>query len=191
MLRIAPARFRFALVPLAFTIGVAMAPLGVAQQPPPSAARPSRCSPPISRRGRTSANRACRTTANGSSTCSRPNEGDATLIIRSTGADAKETKFPIGEAGGGGGGRGGAPGGGSSLTISGDSRWVAFTIYPPSTTPGAVVAARRGGRGARRRRRRRRPAPTQNKMALVNLATGEKKEFDKVRRFSFNGDKPT
>ena len=28
-------------------------------------------------------------------------------------------------------------------------------------------------------------------MGLVNLATGEKKEFDKVRRFAFNGDKPT
>jgi dipeptidyl aminopeptidase/acylaminoacyl peptidase len=28
-------------------------------------------------------------------------------------------------------------------------------------------------------------------MALVNLATGEKKEFEKVRSFMFNGDKPT
>src|SRR5690349_3606384 len=46
-----------------------------------------------------------------------PNEGDATVIIRSTGADAKEMKFPIGEAGGGGagGGRGGAPGAPSTL----------------------------------------------------------------------------
>ena len=26
-----------------------------------------------------------------------PNEGDATVIVRSTGADAKEMKFPIGE----------------------------------------------------------------------------------------------
>jgi hypothetical protein len=27
-----------------------------------------------------------------------PNEGDASLVIRSTGTDGKETKFPIGEA---------------------------------------------------------------------------------------------
>src|SRR5215213_9339754 len=74
-----------------------------------------------------------------------PNEGDASVIIRSTGADAKEMKFPIGEAGGaGGGGRGGAPGGAANapLAISGDSRWVAFTVYP-------AAAAGRGARGGR------------------------------------------
>src|SRR3954467_4651432 len=32
-----------------------------------------------------------------------PNEGDASVIIRSTGADGKELKFPIGEAAAGGG----------------------------------------------------------------------------------------
>jgi dipeptidyl aminopeptidase/acylaminoacyl peptidase len=130
-----------------------------------------------------------------------PNEGDATLIIRSTGADAKEMKYPIGEAGGAGGGRGGPPGAdggaGQSLAISADSRWVAFTIYP------AASAGRAGGRGGAGRGGAGRggsgtgggqdqaAAPAQNKMGLVNLATGEKKEFDKVRRFAFNGDKPT
>ena len=67
-----------------------------------------------------------------------PNEGDATLIVRSTGPDGKEMKYPIGEAGGAGGGRGGPPGadGGpaQSLAISADSRWVAFTIYPAAST---------------------------------------------------------
>jgi hypothetical protein len=130
-----------------------------------------------------------------------PNEGDATLIIRSTGADAKEMKYPIGEAGGAGGGRGGPPGAdggaGQSLAISADSRWVAFTIYP------AASAGRAGGRGGAGRGGAGRggsgtgggqdqaAAPAQNKMGLINLATGEKKEFDKVRRFAFNGDKPT
>src|SRR5581483_134031 len=33
--------------------------------------------------------------------------------------------------------------------------------------------------------------PEQNRVGLVNLATGEKLEFDHVRRFAFNGDKPT
>src|SRR5438876_10641321 len=63
-----------------------------------------------------------------------PNEGDASVIVRSI-ADGKETKYAIGDAsGGGGGGRGGPPGadgGGApsaSLAISGDSKWVAFTV---------------------------------------------------------------
>src|SRR5512133_753068 len=108
-----------------------------------------------------------------------PNEGDATVIIRSTGADGKEMKFPIGEAGGVGGGRGGPPGAGgpaSTLSVSGDSRWVAFTVYPPAATG-------RGGRGGRGGGGGGGGAPTgapgaattppaQNKMALVNLATG-------------------
>ena len=83
----------------------------------------------------------------------------------------------------------------SSLSISGDSRWVAFTVYPAAAT-----GAGRGGRGGRggggggggaAAQGAAPAAPAQNKMALVNLATGEKKEFDKVRSFSFNGDKPT
>src|SRR4051794_13496347 len=128
-----------------------------------------------------------------------PNEGDATLIVRSTGPDGKETKYPIGEAGGAGGGRGGPPGadGGAAaqpVAISADSRWLAYTIYP------AATAGRAGGRGGAGRGGAGRggaaqdqaaAAPAQNKMGLVNLASGEKKEFDKVRRFAFNGDKPT
>lgn len=120
-----------------------------------------------------------------------PNEGDATVIIRQTAADGKELKFPIGNASGGGRGGPGAFGGGgaSSLSISGDSKWVAFTIYP-KTPPTNGRGAGRGGRGNAGA-----PAgasaPEQNKLGLVNLATGQKLEFDRVRRFAFNGDKPT
>jgi hypothetical protein len=133
-----------------------------------------------------------------------PNEGDANVVIRSTGTDNKEWKFPIGSAdaggrGGGGGGRGAAaPDAGTGpLSISADSRWVAFLVYPPAASGrGGRGAAGRGGRGGGGG-----GAPTtdgtaqapvpQNKLALVNLATGEKKEFDRVRRYAFNGDKPT
>ncbi|HEV8214505.1 MAG TPA: hypothetical protein VGP95_01680, partial [Gemmatimonadaceae bacterium] len=127
-----------------------------------------------------------------------PNEGDATLIVRSTGPDGKEMKYVIGEAAAGGG-RGGPPGadGGAaqSLAISGDSRWVAFTIYPAASVgrAGGRGGAGRGGagRGGPGGATQDQPAaPAQNKMGLVNLATGEKKEFDRVRRFAFNGDKP-
>ncbi len=132
-----------------------------------------------------------------------PNEGDANVIIRSTGADNKEWKFPIGSSdaggrgGGGAGGRGGAApdAGGGPLSISADSRWVAFTVYSPSTAGrgGRAGGAGRGGRGGgapTTDAATQTPAP-QNKLAVVNLATGEKKEFDRVRRYAFNGDKPT
>ena len=126
-----------------------------------------------------------------------PNEGDATLIVRSTGADGKEMKYSIGDAAGAGGGRGGPPGAdgapAQSLAISADSRWVAFTIYPAATAgrAGGRGGAGRGGagRGTGGATQDQPAAPAQNKMGLVNLATGEKKEFDKVRRFAFNGDK--
>jgi dipeptidyl aminopeptidase/acylaminoacyl peptidase len=122
-----------------------------------------------------------------------PNEGDATVVIRSTSEGGKESTFPIGSAAGGGGGRGAAPdgagGGGSALVITPDSKWAAFTVYPPQP-------AGRGGRGGRGGGAQpgagtTNAGPSYNKMALVNLATGEKKEFDKVRRFAFNGDTPT
>ncbi len=114
-----------------------------------------------------------------------PNEGNATVILRSTGADGKETKYPIGEAPSG---RGGV--GGGAVTFSGDSHWLAFTIYPAASTGRAGRGGRGAGRGARGGGDSASAAPVQNKMALVNLATGEKKEFDAVRRFEFNGDTP-
>ncbi len=127
-----------------------------------------------------------------------PNDGGATLVVRPTAAGGKETKYPIGEAAGGGGrgGVAGADGAGATLAISGDSRWVAYTIYPP---PAAQAGGGRGGRGAGRGGRgggaatatEPAAAPAQNKLGLLNLATGVTKEFDGVRRFAFNGDKPT
>jgi dipeptidyl aminopeptidase/acylaminoacyl peptidase len=127
-----------------------------------------------------------------------PNEGNATLVLRSTGTDAKETTFAIGEAGGRGGGAppgiGDAGPAGASLTISGDSKWLAYTIYPPSTA-GRGGRGNGGGRGGAQQQQPQAaatpPAQTQNKLGLVNITTGEKKEFDRVRRFAFNGDKPT
>ena len=92
-----------------------------------------------------------------------PNEGDAEVVLRPVG-DGAEKRFPVGQPTG------------ASVQISGDSKWLAFTISPTE----------REQRASRRARR-----PIQNKVALVNIATGEKREFDKVRRFAFNGDAPT
>ena len=125
-----------------------------------------------------------------------PNEGDATLVIKATAAGGKELTFPVGEIPSGAAGRGGAPGGdgaSSTLAISGDSKWVAYTIYPA-----ASAARSAGGRGAGRGGARggastqtAPPTQAQNKLGLINLATGERKEFDRIRRFAFNGDKPS
>ncbi|HET7564206.1 MAG TPA: prolyl oligopeptidase family serine peptidase [Gemmatimonadaceae bacterium] len=101
-----------------------------------------------------------------------PNEGDATVVIRATAAGAQEMRFPIGEPPMA---VGNAFGGARSrdLVISGDSRWAAFTVHP----------AHRNERRARGER-----APSFDKVMLVNLATGATHTFDRVRRFSFNGD---
>ena len=110
-----------------------------------------------------------------------PGEGDAQVVIRST-RTGKETTFEIGEPGGGGGGpAGGGPaaaagGGAASLDFSEDSKWVAFTTYPKRAE-------------AQRLRRQRRPV--QNGVTIVNLATGEKHEYAKIRRFAFSGDSST
>jgi dipeptidyl aminopeptidase/acylaminoacyl peptidase len=109
-----------------------------------------------------------------------PQVGDAELVVRNI-ASGKETKFPLGEVGApAAGGRGGAAGGvfagGASLQFSDNSRWIAFT-----TTPSRAEAQR-----LRRQRR-----PIQSSVTVVNLATGDKKEYPNVRRFSFNGEAAT
>jgi dienelactone hydrolase len=101
-----------------------------------------------------------------------PNEGDANVVIVSTSDTTKQHRFAIGELPQGGGG---PPAAGGGVTISGDSKWVAFTIYPTRAEARRLRTARR---------------PVQNKVAIVNLANGEKKEFDKMRRFVFAGDAP-
>jgi dipeptidyl aminopeptidase/acylaminoacyl peptidase len=107
-----------------------------------------------------------------------PQEGDAEVVFKQVRGD-KELRFPAGEQpppGDGGGGRGGpgaAGGAASTLAISDDGKWAAFTSYPSRLL-------------AQRLRRQRRPI--QASATLVNLATGEKQEFPKIRRFAFSGE---
>ena len=109
-MQFAPVR-RPQIVAASFALIVAVAPVVRAQQSAaPPKVRRDRCNRPISRPGRAFASRCCRTTESGSPTSLRPNEGDASVIIRSTGADAKETQVPDRRSGGAGGGRGGAAG---------------------------------------------------------------------------------
>ncbi|MEP7382971.1 MAG: prolyl oligopeptidase family serine peptidase, partial [Gemmatimonadota bacterium] len=101
-----------------------------------------------------------------------PNEGDAEVVIRPTAAGGKEWRFPIGEppAPVGFGASGDAP-----LTLSGDAKWAAFTSYP------TVAEAKKLKKDKK---------PAQNSVVLVNLSTGEKRDFEKVRRVQFAGERP-
>ena len=97
-----------------------------------------------------------------------PNEGDAEVILRQTASNGKEYRFAIGEPPAAG------PGG-TGVQLSGDGKWAAFLTYP---------------KAADQKRMRRERRPVQAKATLVNLATGEKREFEKIRRIAFSGESP-
>ncbi len=119
-----------------------------------------------------------------------PAEGNLTLIVRSTAEGATESRIPVGENGG-------------SVVMSGDSKWLGYIVAPPRVDSsargrgagrgGAGTNARGGGGGGNIASQsadssRRQPA---NKFVLMNLASGEKTEFDRIRRFQFNADTAT
>jgi dipeptidyl aminopeptidase/acylaminoacyl peptidase len=101
-----------------------------------------------------------------------PNEGDAEVVVRPT-AEGEERRFGIGEPPPPAGGFGG--GGNTSVVLSDDARWLGFFKYPTAAD-------------AKKLRKERKPV--QSGVVLVNLASGEKREFDKVRRFAFSPKKP-
>lgn len=112
-----------------------------------------------------------------------PNEGNATLVVRRTSQGATESRINVGDNGG-------------SIQISGDSRWLGYLVAPDwvDTAAARGRGAGRGGRaggggaGGQAADSTRAPRATANKFVLMNLASGEKKEFDRIRRFEFNAD---
>ncbi len=103
-----------------------------------------------------------------------PNEGNAEVVIRDL-RSGKEQHYAIGElppppnpfAGP-------PPPPPHDLALSADSKFAAFLVYP----------ARKDARALRKQHK-----PVESKLMLVDLATGNKKEFDKIRRFEFSGEK--
>jgi dipeptidyl aminopeptidase/acylaminoacyl peptidase len=96
-----------------------------------------------------------------------PNEGDAEVIVRPT-ATGEERRFAIGEPPAPTGGFFG--GGNTSVVLSDDAKWLAFFRYPSA---------------AESKKLKKDKKPIQSGVVLVNLATGERRDFDKVRRFAF------
>lgn len=95
-----------------------------------------------------------------------PLEGESEIVLRQV-SGAKEYRFPIGEA----------PRFGSSLRtgFSADSRWAAFLSYP-------------GSKETRTLRKDKKRVTTT--AVLVDLATGAKTEFEKIRGLAFSGENP-
>jgi dienelactone hydrolase len=95
-----------------------------------------------------------------------PLEGESEIVLRQV-AGAKEHRFPIGEA----------PrfGAGARTGFSADSKWAAFLSYPGAKEMKAL------------RKDKKRVATT---AVLVDLAKGDKTEFEKVRGLAFSGDNP-
>ncbi len=113
-----------------------------------------------------------------------PAEGNAEVIVRNLKTGA-EQRFPIGDPSAAApAGAAAAPGppaaaaaaGAADPLLSADGRWAVFHSYPTTAQ-------------AKRLKRDRRPIQT--KAVLVELATGKKTEFEKVRRVSFNGELST
>ena len=101
-----------------------------------------------------------------------PNEGDAEVVVRPT-AEGQERRFKIGEPPAPTGGFGGNVN--TSVVLSDDARWLAFFKYPNA---------------ADAKKLRKDKKPMQSGVVLVNLATGEQRDFEKVRRFSFAPKQP-
>ena len=93
-----------------------------------------------------------------------PGEGDGEVVIRATASD-KEYRFPTGDGSQA-----------TQLTISGDSRWAAWLAWPTFKDS---------------KKLRKEKKPVQATAVLLNLATGEKREVEKIRRIVFAGEKPT
>ena len=104
-----------------------------------------------------------------------PNEGDSEVVIRDL-KSSKDLHFPSGELPMIQTGSGGAQPGPAPLAISGDSKWAAFAVYPTAKEGKALKKAKK---------------PAETKAVLVELATGNKTEFERIRRFSFSGKRST
>ncbi|HTB13045.1 MAG TPA: prolyl oligopeptidase family serine peptidase [Bryobacteraceae bacterium] len=107
-----------------------------------------------------------------------PAEGNSEVVIRNL-KDGKEQHFPIGEIP-----RVDPPAGGPpapmaaarDLALSDDGKWAAFLAYPTAKEAKVLKKAKK---------------PIQSRVIVVELATGKKTEFEKVRRFAFSGERST
>jgi dienelactone hydrolase len=106
-----------------------------------------------------------------------PAEGNSEVVIRNL-KDGKDQHFPIGEIP-----QAAAPAGGPpvmmaarDLAISDDGKYAAFLAYPSAKEAKTLKKTKK---------------PIQSRVVVVELSTGKKTEFEKVRRFAFSGERAT
>jgi len=95
-----------------------------------------------------------------------PAEGDGEVFVKDTQGD-KEYGFPVGE---------GPRSASGEIAFSEDSKWAAFTVYPTRSEANKLKKQKK---------------PIYNNISLLNLSTGKKIDFEKVRRFMFSGENPS
>src|SRR5215813_9065281 len=106
-----------------------------------------------------------------------PTEGDSDVVIRQTKGD-KGYKFSIGEVPAppvlfGPPDPSTLPVAGPAVAFSSDGKFAAFTMYPSRSEAAQLKKQRK---------------PLHNRVGIVILASGEKIEVAKVRRFAFSGE---
>jgi len=106
-----------------------------------------------------------------------PAEGDSEVIIRQTKGD-KEYKFSVGEipqppAIFGPADLANLPISGPAVAFYSDGKYAVYTVFPSHTEAAQLKKQRK---------------PVQNRVGIVNLASGEKIEIAKVRRFALSGE---
>jgi dipeptidyl aminopeptidase/acylaminoacyl peptidase len=103
-----------------------------------------------------------------------PQEGNGEVVVRRI-KDGKELRFPSGEVPAPSGDLSGPPAAPpSGIAFSEDSQWLAFTFYPESKEAKKLKKEKK---------------PLYNKVALLNLATEKRVDFEKIRRFAFSGER--
>jgi dipeptidyl aminopeptidase/acylaminoacyl peptidase len=101
-----------------------------------------------------------------------PNDGDSTAILKNV-RDGKEQRFPIGEIPRIEAEPGAPPVAPSrDMAFSEDGKWLAFDVYPTAAEAKALKKAKK---------------PLQNKVVLIELASGKRTEFEGIRNFAFSG----
>jgi dipeptidyl aminopeptidase/acylaminoacyl peptidase len=90
-----------------------------------------------------------------------PNEGDADLIVQKT-ADTTKYVYPVGSVSF------------ASYTFSEDGKWLAFKVYPKDKEAKQAKKTNK---------------TLYEKLVLVELAKNKKTEFEKVKSYSFSGEK--
>ena len=103
-----------------------------------------------------------------------PIEGDSNVVLKNI-RDGREQRFATGELPRVDADPGAPPPPPMrDVVFSADGHWLAFSVYPTAKEAKALKKAKK---------------PAQNKVDVIELASGKKTEFEGIRRFEFSGEK--